>query len=163
MGPVESQLRQQLRRGEIISRSGARRAYGAVALVLLNGWEKRGIVEVDGDRIVAKVRVVPEATIEAVNRRLAELPGQPAPDQAAAERRRLQREALRAQLAAAKTLEERALVVQRSQAIADSEARRASVLALADRALPALPGIAAAFDDAELSDVFGIDFDDEVA
>jgi len=163
VGPIESTLRQQLRRGEIISRAGARRSLGAAALVLLDRWQRRGIVEVDGDRVVAKVRVVPEATIEAVNRRLAELPGQPAPDQVAAERRRLQREALRAQLAAAKTLEERAAVVQRSQAIADTEARRASILALADRALPALPGIAAAFDDAELSDVFGIDFDGEVA
>lgn len=147
MGPVEVALRRELRAGKIVSRVWAKRKHGTLALVLLDKWVDKGIAERDGDSVVFVLRVVPETTIDAVNRRLRELPGQPAPDLAAAERRRAQREALRVELAGAKTIEDRARVVQRSQA-----------LALADQVLADLPAIEASFE-GDLGGMFGIEFD----
>ncbi len=156
-GPVEKKLRDQLRRGEIVSVAAAKRAHGAVAGVILADLVRRQIVDRDGDRIVAKVRVVPEETISAVNARLRELPGQPPPDLVAAAQRRLQREVLRAQLAGARTMEERAAVVAESQKASDSAKERARLQAFADRVLADLPAIAAAQDD-DFAAQFGIEF-----
>lgn len=150
-GPVERALRRRLRDGEVVSRRAAVREHGVIAGVILDGLCRQGIVERDGDAYAPKLRVVPEETIQRVNARLRELPGTPAPTSeslAAAERRRLQREALRVALDAAKTPAERERVIRQSR-----------LGAMADSALAALPSIAGELDDADLGEAFGIELE----
>lgn len=129
-GPVERQLRQRLRHGEVLSRADVVARHGAVAGVILDGFVRRGAATREGDRYAPIVRVIPEETIERVNSKLRELPGAPTPTSeslAAAERRRAQREALRAALAAAKTSTDRERVMRESRLLATADAALASI------------------------------------
>ena len=121
MGPVERQLRDRLRRGEVLSRSAAIAAHGPIAAVLLDGFVRRGAATREGDRYAPVIRVIPEETIESVNAKLREMVTPSAASLEAADKRRAQREALRTALAAAATPAERERVMRESRLLAHAE------------------------------------------
>lgn len=148
MGPVEQQLREQLRQGRSVSRGAASRAHGMRALVILDRFCRRGIAEREGDLVKPRLRALPSVATAIIERRERAQAQADAARAAQAERERQRRE-ITARLDAARTDEERRRIVAESR-----------VLALASAALPAVAEME--FDAEEASDLFGLHFDSEV-